>query len=259
MKFSISSKKLIEHLESVMLKGKYFQSDGSKNGFLTNYAVLDIKNDVTQMEIYNADSSTACMVSTPITGDIEEGQCVVDISKTVGFLKPFSSDVKIVIDDFITIEDNADGASKKATLPKVLSHEGMGLIVRMINFTNSWDYNDVTSPLPTFSRTTFDTCVQVLDTDIIPIAKSCEVVGVAKYKFDFDNDILTISSTKTEVEKYEGGLTPLDFNGEYSTVEFTGNFHKFLDGLVRIYMKDDAPILMVCRNRMLLKAPYLSG
>lgn len=259
MKFTISSKKLIDDLETVMLKGKYFQSEGAKNGFLTNYAVLDITNDNDKMEIYNANTSTACMVSTPITGETEEGQCVVDISKTISYLKPFSSDVVLTIGDYITIEDSRDGVSKKATLPKVLTHEGMGLIARMINFTNSWNYNDVSSPLPTFSKTTFDTCVQVLSSDLVPVAKSCEVVGVAKYKFDFDNDILTISSTKTEVEKYEGGLTPLDYTGEYSTVEFTGNFHKFLDGLVRVYMKDDAPILMVCQNRMLLKAPYLSG
>ena len=70
---------------------------------------------------------------------------------------------------------------------------------------------------------------------------------------------MRISSTKTEVEKYEGSLVPLSYDGECATVEFTGNFHKFLNGLTRIYMKDDAPILMVCQNRMLLKAPYLSG
>ena len=248
MKFTISSKTLIEHLEIIMMKGKYFQSEGAKSGFLTNYAVLDIANvnENNKMEIYNA----------------EVGQCVVDINKTVSFLKPFGSDVIITIGDFITIEDNSDGATKKATLPKVLSHDGMGLIARMMNFSNSWNYNDVTSSMPTFSKTTFDTCVQTLATDIVPIAKSCEVVGVAKYRFDFDNStegLLKISSTKTEVEKYECSLVPLTHDGECATVEFTGNFYKFLDGLVRIYMKDDAPILLVCQNRMLLKAPYLSG
>ena len=260
MKFTISSKQLIDDLETVMLKGKYFQNDGAKNGYLTNYAVLDIRSDSSQMEIYNADTSTACMVATPITGDIEEGQCVVDILKTISYLKPFNSEVSLTIGDYITIEDSRDGVNKKATLPKVLTHEGIGLIARMISFANSWNYNDVTSALPTFSKTTFDTCVQVLASDLVPVAKSCEVVGVSKYKFDFNKDMLTISSTKTDVEKYEGGITPLDYTGwAEATVEFTGNFHKFLDGLVRIYMKDDAPILMVCANRMLLKAPYLSG
>lgn len=264
MKFTISSKTLIEHLEIIMMKGKYFQSEGAKSGFLTNYAVLDIAhvNANNKMEIYNADTSTACMISIPVSGTVEVGQCVVDINKTVSFLKPFGSEVIITISDFITIEDNSDGATKKATLPKVLSHDGMGLIAKMMNFSNSWNYNDVTSSMPTFSKTTFDTCVQTLATDIVPIAKSCEVVGVAKYRFDFDNStegLLKISSTKTEVEKYEGSLIPLTHDGECATVEFTGNFYKFLDGLVRIYMKDDAPILMVCQNRMLLKAPYLSG
>ena len=249
-----------------MLKGKYFQSEGAKNGFLTNYAVLEIKDlpyaAPSKLEIYNADSSTVCMIAIPITGTIKGGQAVLDITKTISYLKPFNSEVDITISDFITICCTSSSL-KKATLPKVLSHEGMGLIARMINFADEWDYNDVTSALPTFSRTTFDNCIQVLASDIVPIAKSCEVVGVARYKFDYrnhnDTDLLTISSKKTEVEQYEGSLSPLGIVGEYSTVEFTGNFHKFLNGLVRIYMKDDAPILMVCQNRMLLKAPYLSG
>ena len=93
---------------------------------------------------------------------------------------------------------------------------------------------------------------------MIEASKACDVLGVARYKFEYDGDKLTISSKKSEVDNIEIEIELLEGVGDPSTVEFTGPFSGFMHGPVTIYMKDDSPIMFSSSNRMMIKAPYLT-
>ena len=116
---------------------------------------------------------------------------------------------------------------------------------------------DVNVTFPTFRRTTFETKLHVLSDVLTAATNGCDVINTARYKFDYNNNILKMSSIKTDLDKYETTVITLTRDGEPSTVEFTGFFHGFFDlTAVNIYLKDDSPVLFVSPNRILLKAPY---
>lgn len=237
-------------LEDVALKGKYYNGNSTKTWQLSNYAYVKVEKD--KLSIFNADNSTVCYVQTPMAVDsvMEKGTVVFDVDKTVKYLKPFLDDVTIHVDDYITLSDE----DKKATLPITIAHPAMGMIDRLRKFKLTTD------ELPTFGKTQFETKITVLAMDLVEASKGCDVVNTAKYKFDYnaDTEEFVMSSERNNIDKFVVMIDSISSEGESSTVEFTGTFYKFMEGPVDIYLKDDAPILWVSRNRMLLKAPYLT-
>jgi hypothetical protein len=84
---------------------------------------------------------------------------------------------------------------------------------------------------------------------------SCENVGSGIYKLEYDNGVLTISSTKNrESVKVTVGLE--QWTGPLATVEFTGPLHKVLDTEEFIIaFNDDSPISVLSSNVQILRAP----
>tara|TARA_B100000029_G_scaffold509960_1_gene600352 strand:- start:4029 stop:4787 length:759 start_codon:yes stop_codon:yes gene_type:complete len=250
MKIKTRGKELVEALELVSLKGKYHNGLTAKNGQLSNFAYAEIDDDM--LFIYNADHSTVCKIGVDLIEheSTKMNSVVFDIDKTTKYLKPFGDDeTTLVVGDYITLESE----TTKAKIPKVLEHPGIAAIMRLKEFTMPSDDNI----LPTFGKTTFESSVTVLADDLSNASKACDAVNNAKFKFDTSDDTFVISSERNNLDKIEIIVDTLEQEGECATVEFCGTFHKFMKNGVSIYMKDDAPILFVSRNRMLLKAPYL--
>tara|TARA_Y100001973_G_C5200282_1_gene337155 strand:- start:2233 stop:3012 length:780 start_codon:yes stop_codon:yes gene_type:complete len=258
MRFTIKAKKLRNYLEDVYLKGKYYNGHESKNGSLSEYAVLLIED--TTLKIVNASASVACRIDHWFTDeDNATGMCVVDISAMLKHLKVFSEDVTFTSDDYITLSS----AGKKASMSKVLTHPNMDMVTRITNY----DMLQLTGPTiegtpsvggVSFGKTEYECKLSTVEADMIEASKACDVLGVARYKFEYGGDKLTISSKKSEVDNIEIEIELLEGVGDPSTVEFTGPFSGFMHGPVTIYMKDDSPILFSSSNRMMIKAPYLT-
>ena len=81
------------------------------------------------------------------------------------------------------------------------------------------------------------------------------------YKFDYNENLLTVSSRENVTNKYEEVITPVFPMGEPATVEFSSPVYAFFekDQMVNVYMKDEFPLLLVSNDRMLLKAPTVNG
>lgn len=254
MKIIIEAKELSKLIESVALKGKYFDGGESKNGMLSAHAYLVVNGNI--LQIWNADNTTICGLKQDLEesthADTESGSAVVDIKKTVKYLKGFTGLVTIEANDFLYISNE----SSNATLPLVVEHSHQPMIDMLIEFEKT--VRDVNVTFPTFRRTTFETKLHVLSDVLTAATKGCDVINTARYKFDYNNNILKMSSIKTDLDKYETTVITLTRDGEPSTVEFTGFFHGFFDlTAVNIYLKDDSPVLFVSPNRILLKAPYM--
>ena len=262
MRFTMKAKKLRDYLEDVYLKGKYYNGHESKNGALSEYAVLLIEGNAphTILNIVNASASVACRIDHWFTDeDNATGMCVVDISAMLKHLKVIGGDVTFTSDDYITLSS----AGKKASMSKVLTHPHMDMISRITNY----DMTQLTGPTiegtpsvggVSFGKTEYECKLSTVESDMIEASKTCDVLGVARYKFEYDGEKLTISSKKSEVDKVEVEIELLEGVGDPSTVEFTGPFSGFMPASVTIYMKDDSPILFSSSNRMMIKAPYLT-
>jgi|TARA_R110002050_G_scaffold11800_3_gene39341 hypothetical protein len=249
MKIIIEAKELSELIESVALKGRYFDGGESKNGMLSAHAYLVVSGNT--LQIWNADNTTICGLNSALGNRLETGSAVVDIKKTVKYLKGFTGVVTVEANDFLYISND----SSNATLPLVVEHSHQPMIDMLVEFEKT--VRDVNVTFPTFRKTTFETKLHVSSHALSEATKGCDVINTARYKFDYNNDIFTMSSIKTDLDKYETTIQPMTRDGEPSTVEFTGFFHGFFKTVVNIYLKDDSPILFVSPTRILLKAPYM--
>jgi len=255
MKIIIEAKELSKLIESVALKGRYFDGGESKNGMLSAHAYLVVNENT--LQVWNADNTTICGLNHSLDettqNDIESGSAVVDIKKTVKYLKGFIGVVTVEANDFLYISSE----SSNATLPLVVEHSHQPMINMLIDFEKT--VRDVNVTFPTFRRTTFETKLHLLSDTLTAATKGCDVINTARYKFDYNiNNTLTMSSIKTDLDKFETVVPTITRDGEPSTVEFTGFFHGFFElTAVNIYLKDDSPILFVSPNRILLKAPYM--
>ena len=233
MKIRISAKKLEEILDDVALKGKYYNGTTGKNGQLSNFAYVECWEH--QELLHNI-------------GILKAGTVVFDIDKTIKYLKPFGdTEVVLEVTDYITITSE----TSTAKIPKVLEHPAMTMIAVIK------DFSIPTEGMPTFRKTTFESKVSVLVEDLSVAIKACDAVNNAKYKFETGNNTFVISSERNNLDKFETTVDTIENIGEPATVEFTGQFLKFMKNSVSVYMKDDAPVLFVSRNRVLMKAPYL--
>ncbi len=244
----VNGKKLVNALEDISLKGKYYNGTTGKNGQLSNFAYAETDN-LNQIMIYNADHATVCKIVLEARCEFTHSSSVVfDIDKTIKYLKPFGdTTIEMHIDDYIRLV----GETSTAKIPKVLDHPASAMIERFKQFQMPEE------GMPTFGKTTFESKVVVLAEDLSDATKACDAVNNAKYKFDTSNNEFIMSSERNNLDKFETTVDTLTQEGECATVEFTGQFHKFMKNNATIYMKDDAPVLFVSRNRMLLKAPYL--
>mgnify|MGYP003634215316 FL=1 len=253
MKIVIEARKISELIESIALRGRYFDGAESKNGELSAYAYLTLTDGV--LDVWNADNTTICGIrETIISDELVNGNAVIDIKKTVKYLKGFTGDVTLEATDFLYISDEYSNA----TLPLMSEHSHQSMIDMLITF--NVNVRDVNITFPTFRKTIFETKLHVSAEQLSTATKGCDVVNTARYKFDYINDVFTMSSMRTDLDKYETEVVTITRDGEPSTVEFTGFFHglfKKSEAVVNIYLKDDSPVLFVSPNRILLKAPYM--
>ena len=250
MKIIMEAKELSELIESVALKGRYFDGGESKNGMLSAHAYLVVSENI--LQIWNADNTTICGLNHTLEENTSEiGSAVVDIKKTVKYLKGFTGVATVEANDFLYISNE----SSNATLPLVVVHSHQPMINMLIEFEKT--VRDVNVTFPTFRRTTFETKLHVSSHALSEATKGCDVVNTARYKFDYNDNVFTMSSIKTDLDKYSTTIQPMTRDGEPSTVEFTGFFHGFFKTVINIYLKDDSPILFVSPDKILLKAPYM--
>ncbi len=254
MKMRIMTKVLSEALQDVQMKGKYHNGESAKNSELSNYAMLEMVGE-TQLALYNADMTTLCRVIINVDewlGGAEQSMTVVEIDKMLTYLKTYNETTLLDIDDYIVL---SDGVST-ATLPIVLHHPNSAMIARIQGY-------NITQESPVFSNVTFETIINTSSSFLTDAVKRCDTINNARYLFDYNGNTLTLGSQKgaSSVDKIVTELNHLNIEGDPSTVEVTGQFHKFFRGIVpvTIYLKDESPVIWTAENKILIKAPYITG
>ena len=248
----MNTKAMCNVLEDIQMKGKYHNGDTAKNSQLSNYAMLELHDDDT-LSVYNADMTTICSIRFPILGaeGDERPLVTIEIDKTLKYLKTFSETVTLDIGSYIKVSDD----SSTASLPLVVSHPNASMIARLQGYTIDEDN-------PTFSKVEFETSIVTTSDNLTDAVKRCDVLNNARYRFDVDvsSNEFMISSERSVTDRIETSVSFTEVNGESSTVEVTGQFHKFFrtNTPVRIYLKDDSPVLWEGTGRILVKAPYLA-
>ena len=94
MKIRVDPSKLEKIISRMLLKGKYYAVNATTNATISNYVVMEAKDNC--LNLYNGNNTTLCVFSIPVIqtpavystiGTIlaaeDEGECVVEISSLV--------------------------------------------------------------------------------------------------------------------------------------------------------------------------------
>ena len=255
MRIEMKKNEFNEMLDRVEMRGKYYDGESAKNGVLSNYVHMEVTWGGRTI-LTNGDNTTACIISSSDVlqddGDSIDGTCVLDITKLGKYLSPFEDEVTLSVDGFVTLDDG----NNKAKLPVVVEHPA----ITMVNLVRErFDAILSEQDYPTFGKTKYDNMVKIPTTELLNAVKGCDVTNLARYKFVYDGESLTLSSQRSMTDAFTADILIAESSGDGASVEFTGNITKFLgsDNYVTLYLRDDSPVIITTANSLLVKAPYL--
>ncbi len=255
MRIEMKKNEFNEMLDRVEMRGKYYDGESAKNGVLSNYVHMEVTWGGRTI-LTNGDNTTACIISSSDVlqddGDSIDGTCVLDITKLGKYLSPFEDEVTLSVDGFVTLDDG----NNKAKLPVVVEHPA----ITMVNLVRErFDAILSEQDYPTFGKTKYDNMVKIPTTELLNAVKGCDVTNLARYKFVYDGESLTLSSQRSMTDGFTADILIAESSGDGASVEFTGNITKFLgsDNYVTLYLRDDSPVIITTANSLLVKAPYL--
>ena len=252
MKFTVSAKELEQAIESIRVKGKSLTSKGFGNGTMGDYIYIVLEGNV--LSIINGSAIFMAKISLPVVGE-ENGNCVVDATVVLPYLKSCKGNITVAGGDFISISQTG----KRASLPKVVNHPAMDALENSLDRTKEITWSAVLDKLPTFGKTTFEGAFSLTSEQFKSCIKNCELVKSGVYRLDFNKETATFSSQQNVQNRYTETITPVAALGEAATLDYTSPLQNFFDKeqLLNFYVKDDFPLLIVAEDRMILKAPQI--
>ena len=125
-----------ELIEEIAVKGKYNSGDTCKNGQVSNYAVLKVEGDY--LVAYNADNINIAVIRLRLEeGQLfRSGRTVIDIEKTVKYLKGFTGIVTLEFRDYFMIRPSIGLDIKKNYTVNPLKEKAKA-VSRMFEYSSS--------------------------------------------------------------------------------------------------------------------------
>lgn len=252
MDIVVAKKEFKNALEAVTLKGKYKSFATSKTGKISDTIACFVQTN--KLVLGNASYTIAatCSVNCSNTGDDPDPSLFFfDAEKVMKFTKTMPGDTLTLSVSRSSI--NFSGGGSRATLPLYIEHKGLEGITKLMV---------VRLPdegMASFGNHTYDTQVTVDGKYLATAIKDCSVVGNATYKLDVAKDKLTIESSNDGEEMFTKEVTIMSAGPDEATVEISAPIDKFCEGIMFMYLSDDAPLLLIGPDRKLVIAPYIRG
>ena len=246
MKFNMDSKVICNALDDIQGKGKY----GISNTSLDDCVYLTLAGN--NLELWNADSTLSLTIDLEVNGE-EDGNFVMNAKILTTFLKKFSGDATFVGEDTLTVSCN----SQEVVLPRIVAHSNINAITRIRGMLEHVSYEEEPETLFMFGPSKFESAFTIHSEDFKKTIGLCELIKSGVYRLDCNEEV-KISSQTSASNKYMETMTATNKIGEEATVEWSGPLHKFFDGKINFYVKDEFPLLLVGTDRKLIRAPHVS-
>lgn len=254
MKFTVSAKELERAIESIRVKGKSLTSKGFGNATMGDYIYITLEGNV--LSIVNGSAIFMAKISLTVDGQ-ENGNCVIDASLILPYLKSFKDNITVAGGDFISISQRG----KQASVPKIVNHPSMDALEHSLERTREISWSPVLEKIPPFGKKTFEGAFSITSGQFSASIKNCELVKSGVYSLNFNKETVTFSSQQNVQNKYTETITPVSVLGEAASLDYTSPLHNFFekDQLLNFYVRDDFPLLIVASDRIILKAPQIDG
>jgi len=261
MNITVNSKKMIEALSVIQLKGQYRWAGTAKASTIGETGVLIVRAN--GLAVVNANSTIAAQMTIPIIErDEPDDECMImfNVNKASKFIKNLKSDlVTIELVESMLI---FNGVNAKAQMPASIEHPSLPFITKLN--TMVIDHAE----LPKFNETQLDAQL-VVDGEVLSNAiKGCSTIGNATYELNYMQmttgtmppvSHATLSSSNyPNLDSFCVTLPLLADMGKPASVQFSAPLDKFCSKeIMWIYIKNDAPLLLVGTDRRLVTAPYI--
>ena len=254
MKFTVSAKELEQTIESIRVKGKSLTSKGFGNATMGDYVYVVLEGNT--LSIVNGSAIFMARISLEVEGQ-ENGNCVIDATVVLPYLKSFKGEITVAGGDFISISQRG----KQASVPKVVNHPSMDALEHSLERTKEITWSATLDKLPMFGTNTFEGAFSLTSAQFSSCLKNCELVKSGVYSLNFNKETVVFSSQQNVQNRYTETITPVSVLGEAASLDYTSPLHNFFDKeqLLNFYVKDDFPLLIVAEDRMILKAPQIEG
>jgi len=250
MNIRINSKVMKDALNALLLKGKWNVGQSAKNSQLNNAVLLEVGETA---HLFNADEATFIKFELDCE-IISHGRVCLNTDIMNKYL--VGSEVIGISHNEQTQVLEITAPTRLITIPIMERHSSSDSInYCKENYTVSYTDYPFTEGVNISPKTILKS-VFVIDSEVMCSAlKSCEIVGSAIYKLDYDGEGgLCVSSAKdSEVIEIEIELE--EYSGPPAIVEFTAPVHKLLSGEIVIAFNDDSPICFINRRVKILRAP----
>jgi hypothetical protein len=243
MKFQIDNKIMIKALETILMKGKYKKGDSTEIRIISEYVYIDGSNP-NNITLFNANHYCGCSLNviTPVVAD-EKKSFIVEAEKAIKYLKTFSGEVSFTFGDSLVMRNG----TRQATLPLVTDHPAVEMMTRLLA-------TEVADGFPTVGKTKLETKVVVNSENLVDAIKGCSATNTGDYKLNYDGETFKVSSSRRQ-ESYTTSVEMMTHEGDSSTLVIAQPFHKFLDGISILYMRDDSPLYIIGTDRKIVLAP----
>jgi len=244
MKFEIDAKEFRNALTDIQGKGKYGLTSSNLNDLVSCYLTENT------LELWNANTTLSLNINLQVN-TLEEGNFVFDAKELLPFLKKFNETITVEGKDVLNITNE----EQSVTLPRILNHPNENSISRLKGMLNHISF-EIPNELFLFGNGKFEGAFTLHSDLFRETIDMCELVKSGVYKLDYTVEGLTMSSENTPTNKYSREL-PIENNiGEPATVEWSSPLHKFFNGIINFYVKDEFPLLLVGEDRKLICAPH---
>jgi hypothetical protein len=251
MQIIIDSKKIVDALTQMQMKGKYYLAGQPKVSSIGGNVVMVVSGN--NLTLYNANHVAICRQTLNVNARVE-GECTVDGDKLISQMKAFKGTVTIDAHEHLTI---SQGSSRMRT-PLLLNHSSPAAIAQARTLTMPESV-----PVVIGRKTEIKTRLLTSWVHLSDAVKGCDVLGIGRYKFDYNEhtEVLQLSSDKSANESFSTSVECGEVEGEGATVEITGPFLSFFDktDMINIYLRDDSPMMFASNGgaKILIKAPYV--
>jgi len=257
MKLQVNKKDIIDALKNVQLYGKWNTTTGLSSKSLGNYVYFQLSNN--ELLLVNADESTVAIKSIPVETE-DEGYFILEIDTIKKYLTKMDDEITVTVGDTVVM----DSSGKRATMPIVIRHPYDGRLRRFLNY---WPFSfDEELNIHSFGEIQLRCVIELTKDALYNAIDGCEIVNHGIYQMNYiEEDEITnakfIISSDKQISSYREEVEYLNTSGESSTVLFSSPLHKFFNKneLIRIFIGDDQPLLMITENSAIVRAPRVGN
>tara|TARA_R110002020_G_scaffold184548_3_gene381666 strand:+ start:7724 stop:8515 length:792 start_codon:yes stop_codon:yes gene_type:complete len=257
-----NTKYLIKMLKKSKMTGKYSSGNSNKSDCISQECVITRQKGEDKIAIYNANHTAYLRLILNMENEIKD-TITVDIDTLVGYLSNYKDEITLKVENNLLIGYDEE---KRFSVPLLNRHECNDTVFHFMSKFQDLPFSAEKNKdgLKINDRTILKSFIKIDADKLSDAFKACESVGSSIYKIKWENNVLSVSSSKV-MEMMSVNIDPIieESFGEEFEVTISSPIHNLLSdvtGTVNLYGGKNKPLFLNVSNKIhYLIAPRVEG